>query len=188
MKEIIWDLLYGCAHSVGGVYSADYCGPALVARVVLDADALDVGNNYEILPDLLGKSADIELLAENSVCLAERVETVTGDRTETSYSESGAGEGLTVYHCMRKTERLADYANLVLVKQFYGLDKLKLKVLGKSSDVVVRFYCLLAFCLLYAFKYIGVDSTLRKILDALKLSCFLCEYFYADLTNSTKLS
>ena len=136
MENCIGDLLDGCGHSVLGVYGADDSGPALKAAFVLNADRLDIGDNYEILPYLLCKSADSEFLAEDRVCLAECVETVAGDRAETAYAESGAGEGLTVNHFVGKSECLADYSYFILEEKLYGLAKLKLKILGKSTYVV----------------------------------------------------
>ena len=117
VKNRVGNFLDGRGHSVLGVNGADDRGPALKAAVILDTYALYVGNNYKILPNLLCKTAIIKLLAQDRICLAERVKTVTGDSAETSYTESGSGEGLTVNHRVRETERLADYANLVLEKK-----------------------------------------------------------------------
>ena len=114
MKHLVGYFLDGCSHSILCVDRADYCGPALVTRVVLYANALDVGNCDEILPNLLGKSAVVEFLTENRISLAERVETVACDRAETTNAKTGAGEGLTVNHSVGKSESLADNSDLVL--------------------------------------------------------------------------
>ena len=89
MENRVGDLLDGGAHSVLGVYGADDRGPALVAALVLNAYRLDVGDNNEILPYLLGKAALIKLVAEDSVCLAESCESVTGDSTEVRGTADG---------------------------------------------------------------------------------------------------
>ena len=177
MEHCVGDLFDCGGHSVLCIYGADDRRPALVAAVVLNTNTLDVGDNYEILPYLFVKAANVKFLAEDSVCLAERMETVTGNSAEASYSKSGTGEGLTVYHCMGKTEGFSNNSYLVLKEQLNGLDKLKLKILGKSAYVVVGLDCLLALGLLYALENFGVDSTLRKKLDSFKLSCFFCKYF-----------
>ena len=85
-EHVVGDGLDGRAHRVLGVDGADDRRPALVSGIVLNANALDVGDNDKILPYLLGKSANIEFLAEYRVCLAERVETVAGDRAKASYA------------------------------------------------------------------------------------------------------
>ena len=117
MKKRVGNFLDGRGHSVLGVNGADDRGPALKAAVILDTYALYIGDYYKILPNFLCETAIIKLLAQDRICLAESVKTVTGDSAETSYTESGSGEGLTVNHRVRETERLADYANLVLEKK-----------------------------------------------------------------------
>ena len=137
VKNRVGNFLDGGGHSVLGIDGANYRGPTLVSAVVLNANALDVGNYYEILPNLLGKAALVELVAKDRVCLAESVETVASDSAKASYAKTGAGEGLTVNHCVGKSKRFADYSYLVLEEELDRLAKLKLKVLGKSADVVV---------------------------------------------------
>ena len=151
MEHRVGDLLDGGGHGVLGVYGADDRGPTLISAVILYADRLDVGDNDEILPYLFCKTADIEFLAEDRVCFAECVQTVTGDRTEATNAKSGAGEGLTVDHSVGKTERFANYSYFVFEKKFNGLNEFKLKVIGKTAYVVVRLNSLFAFGLLNAF-------------------------------------
>ena len=114
MQHGVGDFFYRGTHRVGGVYCADNCGPALVATFVLYANALYVGNCDKVLPYLFSKAALIKLVAENGVCLAESFESITGNRAKTSYAKTGAGEGLTVNHSVRKAECLAYYSYLVL--------------------------------------------------------------------------
>ena len=51
VQERIGDLLDGRTHSVGRIYRADDCGPALVSLAVLYANALNVRNCDKILPN-----------------------------------------------------------------------------------------------------------------------------------------
>ena len=88
---------------------------------------------------------------------------------------------------MGETERLADYANLVLVKKLDRLNKLKLKVLGKTAHIVVRLNCLFALSLLYALENIGVDSALSEELHALKLARLVGEHLDKLLTDYLSL-
>ena len=187
MKDCVGYLLDGGCHCVLGVYGADYRGPALVAAVVLYSYRLDVGDYYEILPYLLCKARFVELVAENCISLAERFKSVAGDSTEATNAKTGAGEGLTVNHTVRKSKCLADNANLVLVKELYGLDKLKVEVLGKSANVVVRLDCLLALCLLDALEYIGVNRTLREEINALEAACLVGKYVYELCADNLSL-
>ena len=163
VKDCVGDLLYGCGHCVLGVYRADYRGPALIAAVILNADALDIGDNHEILPYPLGKSALIKLVAKDRVCLAKCVKPVPRDSTEATNAKTGAREGLTVYHCVGKTESFAYNSYLILEKKLKRLNERELKVLGKSAYVVVRLDCLLALTLLYALEDVGVDGSLRIV-------------------------
>ena len=148
VKDVVGDLLDRGSHSVLGIDGADDRGPALVSGVVLNADGLHIGNDYEVLPYALGETGLRKLIAEDSICLAECRKSVTGDSAKASYAKAGAGEGLTVNHSVRKTERLADYSYLVLIEKLDGLNELKLEILGKSADVVVRLDCLFALSLL----------------------------------------
>ena len=173
MKDRIGDFLNGSAHSIGGIDGTDDCGPALVAAVILHADGFHIGNGDKVLPYLAGKSGVIEFLAKDSICLTKRVKALAGDCAKATDTETGTGEGLTVNHRVRKSERLTYYTDLVLVEEFQGLAKLKLKVLGKSADIMVGLDCLLALCLLDGFQNVGIDCTLCKELHALKLACLV---------------
>ena len=188
MKNLVRNFLDRGGHCIDGIDGANDRGPAFIAAIVLDADRLDIGNYYKILPNLFGKTADIEFLAENSICLAERVQSVTGDSAETANTETGTGEGLTVNHCVRKTECFADYADLVLIKKLDRLDELELKVLGKTADVVVGLNSLFALCLLNAFKNIGINGALCEKRDALEFACFVGENVYKFRADDLSLA
>ena len=79
VKDGVGDLFDGGGHGVLGVNGADDGGPALITAGVLNANALNIGNDYELLPNLLCKTAVVKLLTENCVGLAKSVETVSGD-------------------------------------------------------------------------------------------------------------
>ena len=84
-------LLNRCAHSVGRIYGADDSGPAFITAFVLNPYALNVGNDYKILPYLTCKAVLVKFLAENSVSLSERVESVSCDSAEATDAKSGTG-------------------------------------------------------------------------------------------------
>ena len=93
VQDLVGDLFDGSAHSVLGVDSADDSGPAFVAALVTDTNALDVGNSNEVLPYLLSQAALIELITQDSVCLAQSFQTVAGDGTQAADTPAGAGKG-----------------------------------------------------------------------------------------------
>ena len=93
MENFIGDLLDSSGHSVCGIDRADDCGPSLVTLAVLNTYTLEIGHGDKILPNLGCKTAVIELFAEDSVCFAEGVESVTGDCAQTAHTKTGAGKG-----------------------------------------------------------------------------------------------
>ena len=137
MKHGVGDFLHSCAHSIGCINCANDCGPTLVAALILYSDTLYIGDSDKVLPYFLGKAALIKLVAQNGICFAESLESVTCDSSETSYTQAGTGEWLTVDHAVRQAECLAYNSYLVLEEKLQGLDELKLKILGKSAHVVV---------------------------------------------------
>ena len=175
VQDLVGDLLDGGGHGIGGVDGADDGRPALVAALVLDTDGLDVGNGDEVLPDLLGQAALVELLAQDGVGLAQGLQTVTGDGTQAADAQTGAGEGLTVDHCMGQAQSLADHADLVLEQQLDGFDQLEVQVLGQTAHVVVGLDGLLALGGLLGLQNVGVDGTLGQEGNALELAGLLGE-------------
>ena len=132
MEECVGDLLDGSGHGVGGIDGADDRGPSLIALAVLHTDGLEIRNGDEILPYLACETVLVELLTQDRVCLTQRVQTIAGDRAEAANAESGTRERLTVYHAVRQTECLADNADFVLEQESYGLDQLKLQIVGPT--------------------------------------------------------
>ena len=116
MENGIGDLLDSSGHSVFRIYGANDSGPAFVTAFVLNSNALNVGNNNEELPNLFGKTVLIEFIAKNRICFSERFKSVASDSSKATNSKSGTGEGLTVNHIMRKTERITNYTYFVFVK------------------------------------------------------------------------
>ena len=106
------------------------------------------------------------------------METVACDSSKTSYTKSGTREGLTVNHCMRKTQCLSHNSDLILKEQLYRLNKAELKIIGKTSHIMMGFYSLLALCRLDAFENVGIDSTLSEIFNAFELSRFISKDIY----------
>ena len=95
MKNCVGNLFYCGCHSVFCVDCSDDCRPALITAVVLDTYTLHIGYSNEVLPYLFCKAVVCKFFSENCVSFSECLKSVTCDRTETSYTETGAGEGLT---------------------------------------------------------------------------------------------
>ena len=145
MKNSIGDLFDGCGHCVFGVNGADDCGPAFITAFVFDANALDIRNNDEILPNFFSKTVVCEFFAENCVCFTKSSKAVTGDCAKAANTKAGTRERLTVNHAVGKTESFANYADFVFEEKFDGFNKFEVKVFGKAADVVVAFNCFFAF-------------------------------------------
>ena len=160
VQNLVGDLLDGGGHGIGGVDGADDGGPALVAALVLDTDGLDVGHGDEVLPDLLGQAALVELVTQDGIGLTQSLQTVAGDGTQAADTQAGAGEGLTVDHGMGQAQSLADYTDLVLEQQLDGLHQLKLQILGQTTHIVVGLDSLLALSGLLGLQNVGVDGAL----------------------------
>ena len=169
-------ILDGSGHSVLGVDGTQDDGPALGALTLGHADAFEIGDSGEILPNLALKAVLREFLTQDRIGLSDSLQTITGDRAQAANAQSGAGEGLTENHVVRQTQRLADNANFILEQQLDRLDQLKLQILGQTSDVVVRLDAV-------TLEDIGVDGALSEELDAIELLSLLGEYideFLAD--------
>ena len=93
VQQGVGDLLDGGGHSILGVNSTDDCGPAFVTALIADADALDIGDSDEVLPDLLCQTVLVELIAQDCVSLTQSVQAVAGDGTQAADTQAGAGEG-----------------------------------------------------------------------------------------------
>ena len=93
VQDGVRNLLDGSGHSILGVDSADDCGPAFVAALVFNANALDVGHGDEILPYLFAQTVLVELFAQDSVSFAQSFQTVAGDSTQAANAQTGAGKG-----------------------------------------------------------------------------------------------
>ena len=169
VQDLVGDLLDGGGHGIGGVDGTDDGGPALVAALVLDTDGLDVGHGDEVLPDLLGQAALVELLTQDGIGLTQGLQTVTGDGTQAADTQAGAGEGLTVDHGVGQAQSLADHTDLVLEQQLDGLHQLEVQILGQTAHVVVGLDGLLALGGLLGLQNVGVDGTLGQEGDALQL-------------------
>ena len=158
VKNLVRNLLDSCGHSILGIYGADDCGPTHVTAVISDTNALDIGDNNEILPYLFCKTGLIEFVTKNSVCLAQCMQTVARDCTKATNAKTRAREGLTVNHGVGQTKCFANDTDFVLEEEFDGLYKLKVQILGQTAYVVVGLYCLLALGGLDGLKNVGLTS------------------------------
>jgi len=175
VEHCVGDFFDGGGHGVGGVDGTDDGRPAFIAAFVLDADALDVGDGDEVLPDLAGEACVVEFFTQDCICFTQCVQAVAGDGTEATDTETGAGERLTVNHSMRQAECLTDDTDFVLEQQLDRLDELHSHFFGQTADVVVGLDCLFAFSLFDAFEDIGINGALCKEADAVEFGGFFVE-------------
>ena len=144
VQNTVGNFFDGSRHGILGVDGADDSGPAFVAALVLDTDALDVGHSDEVLPDLFVQAVLLKLFPQDSVCFTQSMKTVAGNSAQAADTQAGAREGLTVDHAVRQAQSLADDADFVLKEQLDRLDQLELKILRQTAHIVVRLDSLLA--------------------------------------------
>ena len=144
-------------HDVDGVDAADDTRPVVSALAIAHAGGAEVGHDSKVLPD--GKPCLVNLLANNHICLAQRLETVAGNSAEAANAQARAGEGLALDHVLGQAELAADHAHLVLVQQLDGLAKLELQVIGQAAHVVMGLYAV------FGLQDVGVDGALRQEAD-----------------------
>ena len=158
-------------HHVDRVDRADDAGPVERALAVLDAGGLEVGHDGEVLPHLALEARLGELLAQDRVALAHRLEAVARDRAGAAHAEAGAGERLAVDHRGGEAERAADLADLVLEEDLDGLDELEARrdVRRQAAGVVVRLDAGLAL------EDVRPDRALREERDAVEFAGLLGE-------------
>ena len=125
--------LDGRGHCVNGVDCTDDDGPFKATLAVLDAGGAEVRNCREILPNFAFKPRFCKFFAQNRVGFANGFETVAGDSTEATYTETGTGEGLTENHAVGKTEFFADNSDFIFVKVAKRFDEFEFEVVGKPA-------------------------------------------------------
>ena len=158
-------------HRVTGIDSAEHDQVSFRALAFLiDTDALEVGHDGEVLPHFACETVRGEFFTENSVRFADDFQSLTGDGTDATNAETGAREGLTIYHIVGKTERFAYDADFVLEEELHRLDELEFQILGQSADVVVRLDAV------FALQDVGINGTLCEEGDVLLLARFFLKY------------
>ena len=83
-------------HDVDGVDAADDTRPVVSALAIAHAGGAEVGHDSKVLPD--GKPCLVDFLANDRICLAQRLETVAGNSAEAANAQARAGEGLALDH------------------------------------------------------------------------------------------
>ena len=112
----------------------------------------------------------MEFLTQNGIRLAYSLQAVTGNGSQTTYSQSGTGERLTVNHLVRQSKLYTACTYFVLEQLAQRLHQFKLQILGQTAYVVMRLHHLGCFCTtLYN---VGIDGTLSKEVDAVQLTGF----------------
>ncbi len=153
---------------VDRTYNAE---PLESSLAVLDACGLEVRYYCEVLPYLACKACLLEFLSEDSIGFSYCFESVSCDCAGASYTKSGTGERLTVYHLVGKAKSRAYYTDLVLVEILNGFNELEIEFRRKSANVVVSLDAL------FALEDIRIDGALREECDAVEL----CSFFSKDL-------
>ena len=86
---------------------------------------MDGKQHRESLCGLAVPAGFFQLLEQNGVCLAKRLEPRRGDRAEAAHGQSGTREGVPPDEVFRQCEFQAEAADLVLEQVLERLDQLK---------------------------------------------------------------
>ena len=130
-----------------------------------------------VIPTLLMHEAVLrELLAQDGIALAERLQAVARDGAGAADAQAGAGERLAIDHIVGQAEFLAHDADFVLEQQLDGLHKFERQVLGQAAHVVVGLDGA-------GFDDVRVDGPLGQEADTVQLAGLFLEHadeFRAD--------
>ena len=110
-------------HRVDGAHAAKRDGVLVGALVAHHADALDGQEDREGLPDLVVDPRPADLLDQDRVGLAQRLEPLAGHLADDADSETGARKGVAAHDRLGEAEEPAGLPALVLEQLAKGLDQ-----------------------------------------------------------------
>ena len=152
--------------------------------MIFHTNRLKVRHYRKILPNLLIQAGFFEFLSQNRIRLSYSLQPVAGNCAQTTHTQSGAGEGLTVNHARRKAQLNTAGTNLILEQLLQRLYQFKLQILRQAAHIVMGFY---HFCSLgAAFDDVGINGSLSQEMNAVQLSGLFLKY--TDKLSADNLS
>ena len=156
-------------HDIDRVDRTDDTRPCERPLSVCDTGRLEIRYDREILPYFSLEAGLGKLLAQYRVGFAHSLQPIAGNGSRAAHAESRSRERLTIYHTVRQTKRGTDNTHLVFIEKLNRLHQLKLQILRKTADIVVRFDACIAL------QDIGINGSLSQESDSFQLGSLLGE-------------
>ena len=154
-------------HNIDRVDRADDAGPCKRPLSVHDAGRLEIRHDREILPYFALEAGLGKFLAQDCIRFAHSLQPVACDGSRAAHAESRSRERLTIHHAVRQAKCGTDNTHLIFIEKLNRLHELKLQILRKTSDIVVRFDTCIAF------QNIRINSSLSQESDSFQLGSLL---------------
>src|SRR6266550_8788271 len=136
-KDVVWELGPVGRHAVLRGDRPDRDDVGVSPAIAHDADASDGGQDRERLPQRAVKTRALDLVDDDPVGLAERVQPLGGDLADDPDREPRPRERLAEDDRLRQPHLEPDRPDLVLEQVAQWLDELEAKVGRQPADVVV---------------------------------------------------
>src|SRR6185503_6060284 len=141
-----------------------------------DPDRSDRRQDREALPQAAIEVRGLDLVDDDPVRLAKRVQSLRGDLADDADREAGPRERLAEHHRLRQSELQANLTNLVLEQVAQRLDQLEAQVGWQPADVVMRLDLLRRLGLGGgAFDDVRIERALGQEIDPSERRCLLLE-------------
>ncbi len=147
------------------------------AFVAHDTDALDAGQDGEILIHMAAQPRGGDLLPEDGVAFPHDFSFLRSDLPDDPDGDSGTGEGLAPDEFSRQAQGFAQGTDLVLEQHAQRFDELReAQLLRQAAHIVVT---LDDGCVgtLAALDHVRIDGALGKVVHLSELSGFRLKYF-----------
>ena len=149
-QHIVGELCPVSGHCIARLNSAQDDGALIRALVTHNANALDVGQNREVLPTAMLAVAFarfleqtlvvcVQFFANNGIGILENLKLFGAYCANDANSQTGAREGLAVNDVCGQAKGSAQCANLVLEEVVKRLNKVEVNTFREGDEVVVAF-------------------------------------------------
>src|SRR5262249_44742947 len=146
------------------------------SAIAHDTDRLHRKQHGKCLSGLAIPACLLQLIEKNGIGLAERLETLFGDLSQTAHSQSRARKRMAPDGSLRQPQLQAQSAHLVLEQILEWLNQLKAELRGQAADIVVSLNCGSGTVhRAAAFDDIRIQRALSQKANILDMLCFFFE-------------
>lgn len=164
-------------HEVIGSDGAESDGVVVGALVTHNADALDAGQNGEVLIDMAVETGSGDLLAENGIAFPDDFRLLRSHLPDDADGQAGPREGLAPDQFLRQAQGFTQGADFVLEEHAQGLDELgEAQFLRQAAHIVVALDDG-GIGALAALDHVRIDGALGKVVQFAERGRFLLEDF-----------